>query len=47
MANVFFPNEFILNTSNSILFGAGVVNLFIPILGFVLSFTIGGLRKLE
>lgn len=47
LSTIFFANSFILDTTRAFLFGSGVINLFIPILGFVLSITIGQLRRME
>lgn len=47
LATLFFANSFILNTSMNFLYFFGVMNLFIPILAFVLSMTIGKMRRME
>ncbi len=44
-ATIFFPNTQVLKFTTIILQFGGITHLFIPILAFILSFTIGGLIK--
>jgi len=46
-ATIWYPDAFILSTCNWLLWIAGFTHLLIPILSFVLSITIGQLRKME
>lgn len=46
-ATIWYPDQFILSTCGWLLWIAGFTHLFIPILSFVLSITIGQLRRME